>query len=259
MSIEKCMRTLSDLKAREWSYRDEELNKSGLKGKELIRAKYQAYMRDYLACVAGVDENVGRLLEYLKETGLDENTVIMYSSDQGFYLGEHGWFDKRFMYEESFRTPLLAYWPGVTKAQSVNIDLAQNIDFAPTFLDIAGAPIPDDMQGRSLVPLLKGEKPADWRDSLYYHYYEYPGCHSVRRHEGVTTGRYKLIHFYGPDVPNGEQWELYDLERDPKEMNSAYNNPEYKAIVAKLKVKLQKLRDEYDIEDTEQKPTKQHK
>ena len=256
MSIAKTMKNEWDFKTDRWEFRDKLLNQSGLSGKELVRVKYQEYMRDYLACIAGVDENVGRLLQYLKENGLEENTVVMYSADQGFYLGEHGWFDKRFMYEESFRTPLLAKWPGVIKPSSVNSDLVQNIDFAETFLDISGTEIPSDMQGRSLVPVMAGDTPADWRKSLYYHYYEYPGIHQVRRHEGVTTGRYKLIRFYGIDVPDGEEWELYDLERDKQELNNEYSNPEYAAVIAKLKAELQDLRDKYEVVDIPQMPGK---
>jgi len=171
----------------------------------------------------------------------------MYSADQGFYLGEHGWFDKRFMYEESFRTPLLARWPGVIKPGSRNSDLVQNIDFAETFLDIAGIAIPAEMQGKSLVPLMKGKTPQGWRKSLYYHYYEYPGAHSVRRHEGVAGKRYKLIRFYGKDVPNGEEWEFYDLKTDPNEMKSIYSNPEQKNQIAKMKKELQRLRKQYKV------------
>jgi arylsulfatase A-like enzyme len=171
----------------------------------------------------------------------------MYSSDQGFYLGEHGWYDKRFMYEESFRTPLVARWPDVIKPGSRNADLVQNIDFAETFLDIAGVPAPEDMQGESLVPLLKGTTPEAWRTSLYYHYYEYPAVHSVRRHEGVSTKRYKLIRFYGKDVPRGEEWELYDLKYDPSEMKSEYGNPEYGQIVRDLKQELIRLREFYKV------------
>lgn len=252
MSIAKTMRIGTDLKADRWDHRDKLLNKSGLSGRELVRAKYQAYMRDYLACIAGVDENVGRLLQYLKEQGLEKNTVVMYSADQGFYLGEHGWFDKRFMYEESFRTPLLAKWPGVIKPGSVNKDLVQNIDFAETFLDMTETAIPPEMQGKSIVPLMKGVTPADWRKSLYYHYYEYPGVHRVRRHEGVAIGRYKLIRFYGLDVPNAEEWELYDLERDPHELRNEYSNPEYAPTVAQLKQTLQNLRDKYEVVDIPQ-------
>ncbi|MCM8536230.1 MAG: sulfatase [Lentisphaeraceae bacterium] len=217
-----------------------------LTGKDLVRWKYQRYMKDYLRCIYAVDQGVGKVMDYLKEQGLDKNTIVMYSSDQGFYLGEHGWFDKRFMYEESFRTPLVVKWPAKIKAGSVNTDLAQNIDFATTFLDLAGAEIPADLQGRSMVPLFKGEKPADWRKSLYYTYYEYPhGSHSVRKHEGVSTKRYKLIRFYGTDVPNGEEWEFYDLETDPKEMNNSFNNPEYASKIKELKAELQNLRVKY--------------
>jgi len=163
------------------------------------------------------------------------------------YTLKHGWFDKRFMYEESFRTPLLARWPGEISAGSRNNDLVQNIDFAETFLDLAGAPIPTDMQGKSLVPLMKGEQPEDWRSSLYYHYYEYPAVHSVRRHEGIVNKRYKLIRFYGEDVPNGEEWELYDRERDPNEMKSIYNNPEQMHRIEEMKRELQRLRTFYKV------------
>ena len=215
----------------------------------LTRLKYQWYLRDYLGCVAGVDENIGHLMQFLKDEGLEENTVVIYSSDQGFYLGEHGWFDKRFMYEESFRTPLIARWPGVIQPGSRNTDLVQNIDNAPTFLDIAGVAAPDDMDGVSLVPLLNGATPDDWRESLYYHYFEYPAVHSVRRHEGVSTKRYKLMRFYGMDVPGGEEWEFYDLEKDPQEMQSAYDNPEYAAKIQELKQELQRLRDVYEVNE----------
>jgi len=247
MSIEKTMTMKSDLKVTPGSERAAYLEEHKLEGRELIRWKYQAYMQDYLGCIAGVDENIGRLLAYLKETGLDKNTVVMYSADQGFYLGEHGWFDKRFMYEESFRTPLLARWPGVIKPGQRNSDLVQNIDFAETFLDIAGAPIPEEMQGRSIVPLLKGETPDDWRKSLYYHYYEYPAVHSVRRHEGVFDGRCKLIRYYGLDVPDGEEWELFDLEKDPSEMKSVYDDPERGGTIKALKAELERLKKQYDV------------
>ena len=246
MSIRETMRMIEDVKS-DRPDRAAYLKKHEPQGDDLVRWKYQAYMQDYLACIAGVDENVGRILKYLKDNHLDQNTVVMYSADQGFYLGEHGWFDKRFMYEESFRTPLLARWPGEISAGSRNNDLVQNIDFAETFLDIAGAPIPNDMQGKSLVPLMKGEQPEDWRKSLYYHYYEYPGIHLVRRHEGVVNKRYKLIRFYGPDVPNGEEWELYDRESDPNEMKSIYNNPEQMHRIAEMKKELQRLRTYYKV------------
>ncbi|MDA1045115.1 MAG: sulfatase, partial [Verrucomicrobia bacterium] len=216
-------------------------------GKELVRWKYQLYMRDYLRCIWAVDENIGRVLQALEDQGLINNTIVMYSSDQGFYMGEHGWFDKRFMYEESFRTPLIARWPGKIKPGSVNTDLVQNIDFAETFLELAGSPIPSNMQGRSIVPLLEGKTPEDWRKSLYYHYYEYPVVHSVRRHEGVFDGRYKLIRFYGQDVPSGEEWELFDLENDPNEMNSVYSNPESLVKITSLKSELDRLKELYEV------------
>lgn len=214
-----------------------------------VKWAYQRYVKDYLRTAKSVDESVGTILDYLDETGLAENTIVMYSSDQGFYLGEHGWFDKRFMYEESFRTPLLARWPGKIPEGSINTDLVQNIDFAETFLDLAKAPIPEDMQGLSLVPLLRGEAPKTWRDALYYHYYEYPGAHAVRRHEGVSDGRMKLIRFYGPDVPDGEQWELFDLQMDPREMKSVYDEPAYQKTVKRLKQKLDELKDRYEVPD----------
>ena len=254
MSIEKTMTLTKDLKVEgamaeipRFRKRAEWFAENRPEGIERVKWKYQTYMKDYLRCTWAVDESVGRVLQALEELGLNKNTVVMYSSDQGFYMGEHGWFDKRFMYEESFRTPLLARWPGTIKPGSVNADLVQNIDFAETFLDLAGAPIPGDMQGRSLVPLMKGETPDDWRDSLYYHYYEYPGAHSVRRHEGVCGQRYKLIRFYGKDVPDGEEWELYDLKKDPAEMNNLYGNPEYAAKAAELKQDLQNLRRQYGV------------
>lgn len=218
-----------------------------LEGRDLVRWKYQTYMKDFLRCVWALDENVGRVLDKLDELGLSDNTVVMYSSDQGFYMGEHGWFDKRFMYEESFRTPFIVRWPGVVSAGSVNTDLVQNIDFAETFLDVAGISVPADMQGRSLVPLFKGERPADWRELLYYHYYEYPGWHSVRRHEGVFDGRYKLIRYYGPDVPGGEEWEFFDLETDPHEMKSIYDISKEKKLIQRFKSTLDETRRHYKV------------
>jgi arylsulfatase A-like enzyme len=251
MSIARTMGMKYDLKAGK-SPRKEELEKNPLTGKSLVRWKYQMYMRDYLACIAGVDENIGKLLDHLKATGLDKNTVVMYSADQGFYLGEHGWFDKRFMYEESFRAPLVAKWPGVIKPRTRNSDMVQNIDYAETFLDIAGVEAPADMQGESLIPLLKGKTPANWRKNLYYHYYEYPAVHSVRRHEGVAGKRFKLIRFYGIDVPNGEEWEFYDLKNDPSEMKSQYNNAEYASQIAELKKELTRLKAKYEVVDVPQ-------
>ena len=172
---------------------------------------------------------------------------MIYSSDQGWYLGEHGWFDKRWMYEESLKTPLLVRWPGVAKAGSVNNDIVSNLDFAETFLDAAGAGVPEDMQGRSLVPVLKGETPDDWRKSFYYHYYEYPGAHSVARHFGVTTGEHKLIHFYHKD-----EWELFDLKKDPEELKSVYGDSSYSDIEANLKKELKRLRTNYKLPEPEE-------
>jgi arylsulfatase A-like enzyme len=212
-----------------------------LQGKDLVRWKYQRYIKDYLRCIASVDESVGRVLDYLAAAGLAENTVVVYTSDQGFYLGDHGWFDKRFMYEESLRMPLLVRYPKEIRAGSVNDDLALNLDFAETFLDYAGAPVPGNMQGRSLRPLLRGRTPSDWRTSIYYHYYEYPAVHSVKRHYGVRTRRYKLIHFYH-DI---DEWELYDLKTDPEEMHNVYDDSAYGAVVQELKAELKRLRTQY--------------
>ena len=219
-----------------------QLMKDKPKGKDLIRWKYQRYLKDYLRCIKSVDESVGRVLAYLKENNLEKNTIVIYSSDQGFYLGEHGWFDKRFMYDESYRTPLLVKWPGVTKPGTINSQLVSNLDFAQTFLEIAGANRPEDMQGMSLVPILKGQTVENWRKSHYYHYYEFPSWHMVHRHEGVYDGRYKLMYFY--DI--GE-WELYDLHSDPKEMKNQYKNPEFASEVKRLKAELTKLREKYQV------------
>ncbi len=213
-------------------------------GDSLTLWKYRRYMEDYLASIKSVDDNVGRLLDYLEESGLDENSIVVYTSDQGFYLGEHGWFDKRFMYEESFRTPLLIRWPGKIEPASVNENLVQNLDFAETFLDAAGVEIPGDMQGQSLLPLLE-DKTDDWRDALYYHYYEYPGIHAVKRHYGISTERYKLIHFYH-DV---DEWELYDLVKDPQEMRNVINDPGYSQIKTDLEKRLMELRIQYGDSD----------
>jgi arylsulfatase A-like enzyme len=214
--------------------------------KELVQWKYQRYVKDYLRCVRSVDDNVGRVLDYLDECGLADNTVVIYSSDQGWYLGEHGWYDKRWMYEESLKTPLLVRWPNVIKAGSVNYDITSNLDFAETFLDLAGVAVPTDMQGRSLVPLFKGQTPADWRKSFYYHYYEFPAVHSVARHYGVTTGRHKLIHFY----QLGE-WELFDLQKDPNELNSVYDSADYAETRQQLKAELDRLRQFYQVPETD--------
>jgi len=214
-----------------------DFNRSQLTGKDLVSYKYQRYLQDYLECIAGVDKSVGEILDFLEESGLDENTVVIYASDQGFYLGEHGWFDKRFMFEESYRTPLLISWPGVVKPGSLNNDMVSNIDLAETFLDIAGTEIPSDMQGRSMVPVLKGRTPRNWRKEHYYHYYEYPAVHSVKRHYGMSTDRYKLIHYYY-DI---DEWELYDRQADPLEMKNVYDDPDYAPVRKKLHKRLEKL------------------
>ena len=215
---------------------------------EKMRWKYQRYMQDYLGTIASVDDNVGRLLDYLEETGLDQNTMIIYTSDQGFYLGEHGWFDKRFIYDESFKTPLLIQWPGHIAPGSTNDEMVQNLDFAQTLLEVADIKAPGDMQGESLLPLLKGE--ATWtREAVYYHYYEYPAVHMVKRHFGIVSKAYKLVHFYY-DV---DEWELYDRMKDPSELNNVYDDPAYASIVTQLKLELKDMRIKYqDSEELDQ-------
>ncbi len=221
-----------------------------LSGEKLVQWKYQRYMKDYLRCIKGVDESVGRLVDYLSDSGLAENTIVIYSSDQGFYLGDHGWYDKRWMYEESLRMPFIVRWPGVAKAGTVNEHMIQNLDYAETFLEVAGADIPADMQGTSLVPLLQGKSPDDWRKSIYYHYYEYPSVHMVARHCGVRTERYKLIHFY-----QFGEWELYDLENDPDELTNLYSNPAYRDTIAELRTELKRLQVVYqDDSDMSEMP-----
>jgi len=210
----------------------------GLDRKAEIKWRYQRYIKDYLRVVASIDDNVGRLLKYLDESGLAASTVVIYTSDQGFFLGDHGWFDKRFMYEECLSMPLLVRYPREIKPGTVNDDIVLNLDFAETFLDYAGAAIPGDMQGRSMRAILAGKTPADWRTSMYYHYYEYPGAHSVKRHYGVRTKRHKLIHFYH-DI---DAWELYDLQKDPRELNNVYDDPAYAGTVKELKAELARLR-----------------
>ena len=208
--------------------------------------KFQRYLQDYLGTIAAVDENVGRLLNYLDEKNLDENTIIVYTSDQGFYLGEHGWFDKRFMYQESFKTPLLIKWPNVITPNTTEDELVQNLDFAQTFLEVAGIIPPEDMQGESLVSLLKGEKEKWNRDAVYYHYYEYPAEHTVKRHYGIATKEFKLIHFYY-DV---NEWELYDLQKDPQEINNVINDSNYAETVIEMKEKLNTIRIKYKDSDS---------
>ncbi|WP_291777112.1 sulfatase [Cecembia sp.] len=206
-----------------------------------MRWRYQRYLQDYLGTIASVDENVGRVLDYLEANGLMENTIIVYTSDQGFYLGEHGWFDKRFVYDESFKTPLLVAWPGKIKPGTKSDELVQNLDFAQTFLDAAGIPQPKDMQGESLMPLLTGKTDKWNREAVYYHYYEYPSIHMVKRHYAIVTKKYKLIHFYY-DV---DEWELYDRAIDPHELTNVYDDPAYKEIREKLHRDLDALREKY--------------
>ena len=210
--------------------------------KEIAEWKYQRYLQDYLAVVKSVDDSVGEILEYLKENGLDENTLVVYTSDQGFYLGEHGWFDKRFMYEESMVMPMVMSCPSIISPGTKINQLTQNIDFAPTFLDLCGIEIPADMQGISFKPLLEGKKVKNWRKYLYYHYYEFPGFHSVRAHYGIKGKRYKLIHFY-----KDNNWELYDLKTDPHEMNNIFGKPGTEKITCKLKAELKKLQQTYQV------------
>ncbi len=219
-----------------------EVKDKKLQGKALAEWKYRRYVKDYLKAVKAVDDNIGRLLDYLEKENLLENTLIVYTSDQGFYMGEHGWFDKRFMYEESLRTPLIMRLPASLKKRGEIPQMVQNIYYAPTFLEIAGAPIPSDIQGVSLLPLLKGKNPPDWRKSIYYHYQEYPAEHSVKRHYGIRTERYKLIHFYN-DI---DTWELYDLEKDPHEMLNLIRNTDYAQEIVRLKKALYDLQVQYD-------------
>lgn len=222
----------------------EEFKSLKLEGRELALWKYNRYMRDYLATIQSVDDGVGEVLDYLDEAGLAENTIVVYTSDQGFYLGEHGWFDKRFMYEESFRTPILMRYPKEIKAGTVVDELIQNLDFAPTFLDYAGSSIPKDIQGESFREIVSG-KSSQWRDAIYYTYYEFPGEHNVQRHYGIRTNRYKLIHFYY----DSDVWELYDLMKDPHEMNNLYDNPEYAVIQKEMHLKLIEIREKYGDSD----------
>lgn len=198
------------------------------------KMKYQKYIKDYLACIKSVDDNIGRVLEYLDKSGLAENTVVIYTSDQGFYLGDHGWFDKRFIYEESMRMPFLLRYPNSSSAGSENNDIITNIDFAPTIIDLAGISVPEEVQGSSFMPNIKGNTPVDWTESMYYHYYEFPFWHHVQPHYGIRNQRYKLAHFYY----NLDVWEFYDLEEDPNELTNAIDHPEYADIIEKMKSEL---------------------
>lgn len=222
--------------------RNEAFLKNPPTGKDLVRWKYQRYIKNYLRCIDSVDENVGRVLDYLEENDLTENTIVIYSSDQGFYLGEHGWYDKRWMFEESLKMPFLIQWPGKIKPGTTCEKLIQNIDYAPTFLEVAGLKNPSEVQGKSLLPLFKNPKTDSWRQSIYYHYYEHGGEHQVPRHEGVRTARYKLINFYSNDGFN-----LFDLKGDPQEMKDVSQNPASAKALEFMKKELSRLRQVYDL------------
>lgn len=212
--------------------------------KEIMRWKYQRYVKDYLRVIRGLDDGVGRLIDYLKRANLYDNTVVIYAGDQGFFLGENGWFDKRWMYEESMRMPLIVHWPDGIDAGSISKQLVQNLDLAPTILDLANAKIPDKMQGRSLVPILKGNKVKDWRNAVYYHYYEGPPrVHNVAKQYGVRTQRYKLVHYYEQNA-----WEMFDLKKNPEELQSVYGYPEYSDVQKRLKKKIEELQKKYEVE-----------
>ena len=210
-----------------------------------MRWKFQRYMQDYLATISSVDDNVGRVLNYLDESGLDKNTIVVYTSDQGFYLGEHGWFDKRFIYDESFKTPLLIRWPNKIKPGITNDEMVQNLDFAQTFLEAAMIDSPSDMQGESLMPLLTGNNENWDREEVYFHYYEYPSVHMVKRHYGIVSKDYKLVRFYY-DV---DEWEMYDRKKDPYELNNIYNDNNYSEVREDLHTRLELLRKKYKDSD----------
>ena len=224
----------------------------GLSEKELANWQYQRYIKEYLRCVASIDDNVGRMLDYLDAEGIADDTMVIYTSDQGFFLGDHGWYDKRFMYEESLRMPFLVRYPREIQTGSSSDAMALNIDFAETWLDYAGVAIPDDMQGTSLRPILNGETPDDWRTSMYYRYWMHLTHHYVPAHYGIRTDRYKLIYYYGEalgttgsiDEPKAPEWELFDLEKDPNEMCSVYDDPAYADIVTELTAELYRLKAE---------------
>ena len=230
--------------------KNDAFHEANLKGRELAKWKGQRYLRDYMGTIAAVDEGVGKILDYLEENNLTENTIIVYTTDQGFYLGEKGFFDKRFMYEESLAMPMLMQYPPAIKPGTTIDALTQNLDFAPTFLDYAGAEIPEAMQGKSLRPLLTENSELsgeDFRDAVYYHYYDFPAFHMVKRHYGVRTDRYKLIHFYD-DI---DTWELYDLEEDPLEMNNVYGESSYSQVQERLHSKLDSLQNLYQVTEEE--------
>lgn len=236
---------------REWDKayqpKNDAMHEANLQGKDLALWKYQRYMQEYLSTIASVDEGVGKILDYLDEAGLADNTIVVYTSDQGFYLGEKGFFDKRFMYEESFGMPLLIRYPKQIKPGTRINALTQNLDFAETFLDFAGIDIPEDMQGKSLKPLLEGGDNDKFRNSLYYHYYDYPAFHMVKKQYGIRTANYKLIHFYD-DI---DEWELYDLQKDPDEVHNLFDDPNYESVRKMLKRKLDSLQQHYRVTEKE--------
>jgi arylsulfatase A-like enzyme len=271
--------TQREIWERHYKPRNEKFLKENLQGKALDIWKYEEFLKDYLRCVKSIDDGVGEVYDYLKKNGLLNNTIIIYTSDQGFYIGEHNWFDKRFMYEESFRTPLLIRYPKYIKAGTKSNALVQNIDYAPTFLALAGLKKTSEMPGRSLIPTFSGNIPAHWRTSLYYHYFDYPTFHMVRKHDGVRTDRYKLIHFYGKGGMNGattkyqttpgtsenrmlnmmnnvgyitndpdiDAYELYDLKTDPNELHNLYGKAGYEKITIELKSLLMKYRKDLKV------------
>ncbi len=250
---------LSPEEHEQWrNYGSIEPAKHGRSELEFKQWAYQVYIKDYLRCVASIDDNIGRVLDYLAEAGLEENTIVIYTSDQGFFLGDHGWFDKRFMYEESLRMPFIVRYPAEIEPATTNDDLVINNDFAPTFLDYAGIDPPGDLQGRSIRPLLQGQTLADWRQSFYYRYWMHLGHHGVPAHYGLRTKRHKLIYYYGEaldvpgaaDEPRPREWELFDLEEDPLEMNSVYDDPQYADVVTELTEELARLREEVDDHST---------
>lgn len=224
-----------------YSPKNKAFREANLQGRELLVWRYQRYIKDYLRTIASVDDGIGRILDYLDESGLAGNTIVIYTSDQGFFLGDHGWYDKRFMYEESLGIPMVVRYPAEITPGSINNDLTLNLDMAPTLLDFAGISVPAEMQGRSMRGVLTGQTQDDWREAIYYHYYEFPAWHMVKKHYGIRTRRYKLIHFYD-DI---DAWELYDLRQDPSELHNVYDEPDYQEIVSKLKSDLEDLRIKY--------------
>ena len=249
-AVEAAMRIDQDLNDEDLKWRTPSEN---LSDSELKSWKYQQYIKDYLRCIASIDDNVGRLLDYLDQEGLAENTMVIYTSDQGFFLGDHGWFDKRFMYEESLRMPFIARYPRGIQPGTVQKSMALNVDFAETFLDYAELPVPEDMQGHSLRPLMKGDTPKGWRTSMYYRYWEHLSPpHEVGAHYGLRTERYKLVYYYGEslgckgakDEHREPEWELFDLEKDPMELNSVYSDPAYAETIESLKQELHELKNQ---------------